>query len=203
MIWTLLVTVGVPLLCWTCGFLIYCASINYIPTSPPTPELDAAIVLTGGSNRVSQGFELLAEHKVKYLLISGVHSGVTLSDLLKLWNGDMTQIDQKAVTLGREAGNTIGNAVEASDWIKKNNIEEVYIITSNYHMPRSLLEFRHELPQTHLVPYAVQPEDFLWTQPLYWKTAFLEFHKLVISLYRVLIHPNAKQPIPPSLILKK
>ncbi len=203
MIWTLLVTVGLPVLCWIAGFLIYCVSVNYIPTSPPSSQLDAAIVLTGGSNRVSQGFELLAEHKVKYLLISGVHSGVTLDDLVKLWGGKKSLIDPEVVTLGREAGNTIGNALEASDWVKKNDIKEAYVITSNYHMPRSLLEFRHELPETHLVPYAVQPEDFLWTEPLYWKTAFLEFHKLVVSLYRVLIHPNEKQPIPSSLILKK
>ncbi|HPQ50133.1 MAG: YdcF family protein [Alphaproteobacteria bacterium] len=200
MLLTLLVTIGLPVLCWSAGFLIFCATISSLSTEPPDRSLDAAIVLTGGSNRVSQGFDLLASHKVRYLLVSGVHSGVTLDDLLKLWGGDKKAIDPLDVTLGREAGNTIGNALEASNWIESNKIKEVYLITSNYHIPRSLLEFRHVLPATPLVPYAVQPQDFSPDHGVYWKTAFLEFHKLLVSLYRVLIHPDEKQPFPPSFI---
>lgn len=198
-IMTFAVTVGVPAGTWLCGFGLFLFSIGYIGSAQPEQPLDAAIVLTGGSNRVSQGFDLLAAGKVKYLLVSGVHNGVKLSDLLDLWHGNRRKIDTASVTLGREAGNTIGNAIEAADWIKAHGINDAYIITSTYHMPRALLEFRHIDRQVPLVPYAVQPSDFSTESGIYWKTVFLEYNKLLISVYRVVMHPHERQPFPPSL----
>lgn len=199
MILTIIVTVGAPLLVWGGGFAIFVGAMSYLASDHPAGQVDAAIVLTGGSNRVNQGFDLLAAGKVRYLLVSGVHSGVKLNELVTLWNGNSARINAANVTLGREADNTIGNAIEAAHWMKDHDIREAYLITSTYHMPRALLEFRHEMKNLTLVPYAVEPSDFSSETDLYWKTAFLEYNKLLVSLYRVVIHPREKQPIPPSL----
>jgi len=198
-IWTLLVSIGGPILLWLAGFLIFCGSISSFRTSPPEEHLDAAIVLTGGSNRVNHGFDLLAEEKVRYLLVSGVHEGVKIDDLLKLWGGKISKVDKQSVTLGREAGNTLGNALEAAVWIEDYKVQDGYLITSTYHMPRSLLEFRHALPGVVLVPYAVEPKDFTVERPNYWKTAFIEYNKFLVTLYRILVYPDEIRPLPAAL----
>ena len=46
--------------------------------------------------------------------------------------------------------NTNGNAIEAKQWIEQNGIKTITLVTANYHMPRSLLEFKKALPNTYL-----------------------------------------------------
>lgn len=195
---TLIFVVGLPLFLWVAGFIVFCGAVSSM-TEPKEPlKLDAAIVLTGGTNRVDHGLDLLSDGIVDYLLVSGVHKDVTFSDLMTLW-GYKDHIPQQKVTLGREAGNTIGNAIEARSWTSKNHIGSAYVITSNYHMPRALLEFRHALSESKLVPYPVEPQDFSPLQQIYWRTSFIEYHKLLVSGYRILLYPDETHPIPPSM----
>jgi len=193
---TLLISLGLPVVVWFAGYLIFCVSISSFTTEEPEDHLDAAIVLTGGSNRINYGLDLLAHEKVRYLFVSGVHEGVTLKKLLQLWGGDISKIDSQTVILGREAGNTLSNALEAAIWVDDYKVQDGYLITSTYHMPRSLLEFRHTVPGTLLVPYAVEPKDFSVSSPYYWKVAFIEYNKFLITLYRILFYPEEVRPLP-------
>ncbi len=195
---TLIVTVGLPLSVWASGFIIFCGTMSSMMQPLNPDHMDAAIVLTGGTNRVEKGLDLLSSGTVSYLLVSGVHKDVTLPALISQ-SGYKGRIDKSRITLGREAGNTIGNARESFDWVTQNNIHDAYVVTSTYHMARALLEFRHVLPAARLVPYPVEPVDFSPTKRIYWKTAFVEYHKLLVTVYRVLLYPNETQPIPPSL----
>ena len=46
------------------------------------------------------------------------------------------------ISFGEEAKNTIENAAEADQWLRKNpEITKVILITSYYHLPRSILIF--------------------------------------------------------------
>lgn len=188
-----------PIAVWLFGFVIFLAAVYFASPPNPLPELDAAIVLTGGSNRVDQGLELLASKKVRNLMITGVHKGVTPADLVKLWPGDKSKIAESDITLGYDAINTIGNALESTDWVKSHHIDAAYIITANYHIPRAMLEFRHLMPSVKLKAYPVKPTDFDWDKKLFWKTNLIEYHKILISLYRVIIHPSETAVLPPLM----
>lgn len=194
---TLAISIGLPLCLWLAGFVVFTVTIYTMSEPTPPQEVDAAIVLTGGSNRISQGFDLLAKSKTKNLLVSGVHKDVRKADLLR----DYTpQLPDCCITLGYEAGNTIGNAIEAREWLDKNKANSVYLITATYHMPRALLEFHHTLTGIKVIPYPVTPEGFSPDQDIFWKTSFVEYHKTMMSVVRILAYPRETNPLPPEIL---
>ena len=62
------------------------------------------------------------------------------------------------VTLGRFATSTRGNGMEIADWAREHGIHSLRVVTAGYHMPRSLLELRRNLPDVLLVPHPVQAQ---------------------------------------------
>ena len=193
-----IITITLPLLAWGLGFMAFSYSI-YSMTEPKTSiKIDGAIVLTGGSNRVAKGIDLLANQKIDNLLVSGVHKDVQIKDIMALW-GQSKSAPPCCITLGREAGNTIGNALEAKKWIESLKLKTVYVITANYHMPRSLLEFRHHIPDTKIISFPIKPEKFDIRLPIFWRTAFIEYNKFIATLVRIVIYPRETEAIPASL----
>ena len=52
------------------------------------------------------------------------------------------------INFGQKAKNTIENAFETDNWLKKNSeIQKVILITSYYHLPRSILIFKKKFSQ--------------------------------------------------------
>ena len=50
------------------------------------------------------------------------------------------------VNFGAKAKNTIENAIEANQWLKDNSeITKIILITSYYHLPRSILIFEKKI----------------------------------------------------------
>lgn len=194
----LIVTIGIPVLLWGTGFIVFTAAIYYMGEPHQPDKIDGAIVLTGGTNRVSKGLDLLAEGRISHLLVSGVHKDVDIRDIMTIW-GKKDNVPPCCITLGREAGNTIGNAQEARKWIDHEKLQKVYIITANYHMPRALLEFNHQIPSIKIIPFPVQPENFDPRQYIFWRTDFVEYHKMLLTIYRILVYPDETNALPESL----
>lgn len=189
---------AIPALMWGCGFIVFAGTVSAMAEPEVIEPTDAIIVLTGGTNRVARGLDLLAEGKAQDLLISGVHKDVKLQELLGIW-GYKSALPDCCITLGREAGNTIGNAIEAHKWIEKTDAKSVRLITANYHMPRALVEFRHMLPGITIVPHPVIPENFSPKHAEFWKLTFLEYHKMMMSFFRVTFFPLETSPVPQVL----
>jgi len=59
------------------------------------------------------------------------------------------------VDLGFEAEDTVGNAQEIAAWARSKGYRSLIVVTSDYHMPRSLVEIRGQAPGVKLTPYAV------------------------------------------------
>jgi uncharacterized SAM-binding protein YcdF (DUF218 family) len=143
--------------------------IQQIPTTPVNalPNADAIVVLTGARGRVEHGLQLLVQNKGKALFISGARDGVTLATLLDKMPSQLRRTmssrygNKLPITLGHEAENTIGNARETAQWLSQNNYRSVLLVTSNYHMPRSLGEFREALAGITITPAPVVPRDFI------------------------------------------
>lgn len=127
----------------------------FVPTLADRP-LDAIVVLTGGTNRISTGFELLEQKQAGKLFISGVYRGVEVSELLKSWRASDQDLSC-CITLGYEAANTRENAKEVASWISGSGIRSLYLVTSNYHMLRALSELHEIAPGVDIRPYPVSP----------------------------------------------
>ena len=137
------------LVIWLAGFLAFAAAIPPKVRDADRP-VDAIVVLTGGDVRLAEGFALLDRGLAKKMLISGVSKGVELPALLQTLNGNpqpSQAVLDCCVTLGYDARSTEGNARESLRWLGENNFTTIRLVTANYHMNRSLLEFRRVMPQ--------------------------------------------------------
>jgi len=137
------------------GFADYSGKVVGYDAPADDVTVDAIIVLTGDAGRLAAGGELLRDGRAGQLMISGVHPAATTADIRR-----HTGLDEAAfgccVTLGREATDTVGNAREAAAYVQANGYERLIIVTSDYHLPRSLVEFRSNMPGVDLIPYPVQ-----------------------------------------------
>lgn len=150
---------------------------------------DAIVVLTGGVGRLNEGLSLLERGFGKRLFVSGVYRGLDVQALLKLARRAPGNLEC-CIFLGYVADSTRGNAEETSVWIKRENISSIRIVTANYHMPRSLLEFRHVLPKSvRILTHPVFPEDFYPGNWWRWRgsarLAISEYHKYLIALLAI------------------
>lgn len=154
----LLLVAVVLFVAWLFGLLLFAASL---PTaaSQPNRKTDAIVVLTGGSGRLHQGLELLAQNKASKLFVSGVYRGVEVEELLTVSQQSPQELEC-CVVLGYEADNTRGNALETARWMKQENYTSLRLVTATYHMPRSLLEFRRVMPETEILPHPVMSRNF-------------------------------------------
>ncbi|WP_135081188.1 YdcF family protein [Terasakiella sp. SH-1] len=154
-------------LVWAGGFIAF---TNLVPrhVADGFTQTDGIVVLTGGTHRLNTGLSLLSDKRAEKLLISGVYRGVELEELLSLSKRAPAELEC-CIDIGHEADNTRGNAKETLQWVTKTGFTSLRLVTANYHMPRSLLEFSYSLPETKIIAHPVFPEhvkvDQWWRWP--------------------------------------
>jgi len=153
--WLIAALLAIPGL-WLLGLVWFAATVPGEVADPETPT-DAIVVLTGGSQRLAVGIDLLAAGKAKKLFISGVHQGVPLADLLHTLHPAPHDLPC-CIILGHAADNTFGNAAETATWMQKEGYTSLRVVTASYHMRRSLFEFARVMPEVRLIPHPVFPE---------------------------------------------
>lgn len=190
---TLLLTCAIPVLG---GFIWF---LNLIP-APETltgemraggvPRCAAVVVWTGAAGRIDAGADLLAAGAAPRLFISGVGEQVALAD----FRADL--VDDPRVSLGHQAHSTLGNAFETAGWVRREGVASVCLVTSDYHMPRSVLLLKAEAPDLALRPWPVASETgngtgrlaFLWKEYV----KFAASHFAVETRTRGLLHDLAE-----------
>src|SRR6204780_85219 len=159
----------------------------------PAYSADGIVVLTGGSSRVSDAMELLAGGYGKRLLISGVHPTNAASDISRSLP-DNSPPDNQAllsccVDLDHSAINTRSNAAEARRWAHERGFKSLIVVTSNYHMPRAIVELSHAMPDIALIPFAVVGDKWRdepwWTSGTTVRLLLSEYAKYVAAEVRV------------------
>lgn len=178
------------LLLWIIGFFWFFASILNEDIDEQT-STDAIVVLTGGTKRLQAGLELLADNKGRKLLISGVNRGVDIEEILRTY-----QVPARltcCIEPGYSASDTTGNADETANWMNWEGFSSMRLVTSNYHMPRSLLEFKAVMPNVTIIPHPVVP-DAMHAKGLSarWMTIRLvarEYTKYLLARLRLWIVP--------------
>lgn len=171
---------------WVIGLLWFAAMLP-VSVADTSRATDAIVVLTGGSGRVHQGLELLAERRARKLFVSGVYRGVDVEELLRVSRQSPEDL-ACCVALGYQADNTRGNAIETAAWMRAEGLGSLRLVTAVYHMPRSLLEFRRAMPGIEIVPHPVFTEHFKqsawWRWPGSANLVVSEFSKYLIALVR-------------------
>lgn len=146
------------------GFGAFLVSLDHSEREPEA-RADAIVVLTGGSQRIGEGIELLAKGFGRRLLITGVNERTGRAEIEKFRVGHGA-IVQCCVDLDYRARNTVENALETRRWVRKNGFNSLVVVTSNYHMPRTLLELEHVLPDVRKVAYPVIGPHGPWANNL-------------------------------------
>lgn len=193
------------ILIWVLGFIFFLGYISFFKEPlPPYEKTDLLVVLTGGKGRVIKGLSLINEDAATRLFISGVEKNVTESDILleatkKSESSLNISLDLSKMQLGHQSKNTHENAQEVALWIKHENmsnhlknhppLKSIRLVTSIYHMPRSLLEFKKALPNIRFVAHPVFSPLF---HGIYWwktlpalKLSFSEYVKYNFALFRI------------------
>ena len=164
------------------GFIVFLSQLRNSEAKPER-RADGIVVLTGGSSRVSDAMELLAAGYGKRLLISGVHPSSTASDISR---SDISRsvpgrrsLFACCVDLDRSVVSTRSNASETKRWVRERGFKSLIVVTSNYHMPRAVLEMSHAMPDIELIPYPVVGGK--WRDEPWWESGAT--FRLVLSEY--------------------
>ena len=176
---------------WLGGLLLFVTSVTQMQEPAITPDLVAAdgiVVLTGGSERLNVGIDLLKANKGRKLLVSGVNPTISQDKILA--GQDVPQrLRDCCILMGRMADNTIGNAEETRTWIAAEGLKSIRLVTANYHMPRSLYIFRRALSGITVIPHPIMPDSVKLTR--WWEgsgtTSLLinEYNKFLLVLLSI------------------
>ncbi|MEX0344587.1 MAG: YdcF family protein [Rhizobiaceae bacterium] len=169
------------------GFVFFANHVANLKTPTSLPRADSIIVLTGGQARLKAATSLLQAGKAERLLISGVHPSAR-EQALRSATGAGAGLFDCCIDIDRVALDTIGNAAESAKWLRSNGYSSAIIVTNNYHMPRSLMEFERLVIDAKLVAYPVVNSDLAgggWlTEPDALRVLFTEYGKYVMALAR-------------------
>ncbi|MFC5343971.1 YdcF family protein [Brevundimonas staleyi] len=187
-----LALVGIVVLIWLVGLFAFADRVRNFTPAPEPERADGIVALTGPSaERVNAAIRLLEQDKGERVLISGVNREVRRQELRELTPGS-NRLFNCCVDLGFEAETTNGNAQEIAAWARAKGYEHLIVVTSDYHMPRSLLEIRSAAPDLELTPYAVSTPSLdnsrWWRAAVTARRMTLEYVKYLAVLGRETLH---------------
>jgi len=197
--------VAVILIIWLAGLLAFADRIERMTPAVDPGQADGIVVLTGASDaRINEALRLLAAGRGERLLVSGVNRQVQRGELRQVTAGSNRLFDC-CVDLGFEAEDTVGNAQEIAAWAAAKRYDSLIVVTSDYHMPRAMLEIRGQMRTADLVPYPVATPslnaDSWWRTGTGQRRMLLEYSKYLAVLVReafgrLVPKTNPAEPVP-------
>lgn len=168
------------------GFFMFISSLNSYDNTAPA-KADAIVALTGGAHRVADAIDLLSRGHGERLLISGVNEMTSREEIARL-NPGQRRLLECCVDLDYRARNTIGNAIETRRWVANHGFASIIVVTSNYHMPRTMLELENAAPHIEKSTYAVVPSSIdtaaWWRDETAVRLLALEYLKFIAAFAR-------------------
>lgn len=183
-----LIRCGLVLMALAAGGFVWFATTVAELRARPMAQADGIVVLTGGQHRIAAAIDLLARGKAQRLLITGVNETTTLAALGRIAPRHK-RLFQCCIDLDRRARDTFENAQEANAWATRNGFRSLILVTSSYHIPRSLKEFRLVLSDLDLQTYPVASEAFRtdpwWVYPGTMRILIVEYGKFLAASGRL------------------
>jgi uncharacterized SAM-binding protein YcdF (DUF218 family) len=178
-------------LIWVAGLFAFAGRVQQSTPSPEPAAADGIVALTGANSneRIAAAVQLLADHRGRRVLVSGVNREVS-REQLRVASGSVRRLYDCCVDLGFTAADTVGNARETAEWAKAMRFSSLIIVTSDYHMPRAMLEARAVLRppavklQTYAVPTQALKTRHWWRSPGAARLMVVEYSKYLAILGR-------------------
>ncbi len=181
----------VVLLIWGVGLISFVGRVADSTPAAEPPVSDGVVALTGASDaRITAAMKLLETGKARRMLISGVNPQASRADIRGVAKATRRLYDC-CVDLGFQAADTVGNARETARWAQKHKYRSLIVVTSDFHMPRAMLELRAALPGVSFTPYPVPSPEL--NARHWWRTQegarrmVLEYSKYLAILGRELL----------------
>ena len=161
--------VSFVMIAWALGFAWFAAILPQ-PLGPG--RSDAAVVLTGGEGRIDRALDVLGEGWVKRVFVAGVDPEVRPREFAAEYRVERSAM-RCCVVLDQVSVDTRSNAREAAEWIARNKLRSVRLVTSDWHMRRAAWELDQAAPAALRIE-----RDAVRTKPSL-KILFVEYHKLL------------------------
>lgn len=179
--------IALVVLLWAVGLMAFADRANRLATPEDVSPADGIVALTGSSARIAAAMKLLEDGKATRLLISGVNRVASPADIRDVAKATRRYYDC-CVDLGFQATSTVGNARETAGWAKAHGFHSLIVVTSDFHMPRAMLELREALPGVTLTPYPVKSSELdassWWQTPEGARRMTFEYCKYLVILVR-------------------
>jgi uncharacterized SAM-binding protein YcdF (DUF218 family) len=181
----------VVLALWTVGLLAFASRVAHSTPAADPPISDGIVALTGASTaRLTGAVHLLEIGRAQRLLISGVNRATSRADIEGVTKATRRYYDC-CVDLGFRATDTVGNARETAAWAHAHGYGSVIVVTSDFHIPRAMLELGAAMPSVRLTPYPVRSADLdaahWWRTPGGARRMVTEYCKYLAILVRELV----------------
>ena len=181
-------------LIWAAGLFAFAARVQQSTPQAEPAVADGIVALTGANSneRIAAAVQLLADHKGRRVLVSGVNRDVS-REQLRTASNTVRRLYDCCVDLGFTAADTVGNARETAEWARTMRYRSLTIVTSDYHMPRAMLELRAVLRapamtlQTYAVPTAALKTRHWWNSPGAVRLMVVEYSKYLAILGREMV----------------
>jgi uncharacterized SAM-binding protein YcdF (DUF218 family) len=178
-------------LIWAAGIFAFAARVQQSTPQAEPAAADGIVALTGANSneRIAAAVGLLAEHKGRRVLVSGVNRDVS-REQLRAASNTVRRLYDCCVDLGFTAADTVGNARETAEWARAMRFKSLIIVTTDYHMPRAMLELRAVLRstgvtlQTYAVPTPALKARHWWRSPGAMRLMVVEYSKYLAILGR-------------------
>lgn len=175
---------------WAVGLFAFASRVQQSTPVPEPPPAEGIVVLTGANSneRIAAAVDLLAERLGQRVLVSGVNPEVSREELRRA-SKTVRRLYDCCVDLGFMAADTVGNARETAEWARARRYESLIIVTSDYHMPRAMLELRAVLRppmllETWAVPTPALKARGWWRSPRAARLMVVEYCKYLAILGR-------------------
>lgn len=151
-------------------------------------EPTVAVVFTGAPDRIPHALDLQKHGHIKEVFISGVNKSVAARDFVAAHH--LTEDTSQDITLGQNAENTLENVQETKSWLVKQGVRSFYLVTSDYHMPRSLWLLKRSLPsEIKIIPLPARSSKPIETLDEWLRQArivIIEYGKILKTPFQLL-----------------
>lgn len=119
---------------------------------------DCGVVLTGGAGRLREAFELLAQKRIRKLVVAGVNKNSNLEEIFPFLPF-YPEINTADIILEKRSETTFGNARFSLSYIQDLKCQNILLITSQVHMRRAYNIFTLIYPDDFLIKKLTVPNS--------------------------------------------
>ncbi|MCX6112874.1 MAG: YdcF family protein [Proteobacteria bacterium] len=166
------------------GIEIY--NMQKVQRVPENSEM--IVVLAGSGGRLEAAYDLMKGNNIPRMFIAGTYNKVSFDQLSKTYHWSIN--DRDRIKIDNISTSTWENAKVSEEFAKQNNIKNIVLVTSIYHMQRAELLFRRVFKNdgVQITTYATSVQQLEYNA---WWHDFNVFRKILneyfkFQYYRVL-----------------